>query len=258
MIVQIYEIQTPAEAEAMIEMGVNHVGSVVPDAERWKNMEVLNTIRITAQSESKSSLILLFNGVDRISLALDFYRPDIIHFCDTVFEPLDQWEATVGKMISLQATVKERFPEIAIMRSIPVPPAGKALPLPISVFARYFEPLTDYFLTDTYLTPEIGQATADQPVSGFIGITGCPCDWEMTAQLVKESTIPVIMAGGLSADNVYDAIVEVRPAGVDSCTNTNATDEQGMPIRFKKEMKKVARFVAEAKRGEETVKSEIL
>jgi len=29
MIVQIYEIQTPSEAEAMIHLGVDHIGSVI-------------------------------------------------------------------------------------------------------------------------------------------------------------------------------------------------------------------------------------
>ena len=38
-----------------------------------------------------------------------------------------------------------------------------------------------------------------------------------------------------------------RPAGVDSCTLTNATDSGGLPIRFKKNMAAVARFVTAAR-----------
>ncbi|MFO8113629.1 MAG: hypothetical protein R6T92_14080 [Desulfosalsimonadaceae bacterium] len=249
MIVQIYEIQTPAEAEAMIKIGVDHVGSVLPDGKRWKNPDILETVRTVRRSGAKSSLIPLFGNADRISSVLDYYRPDIVHFCDAVIEDPAGWEAACGRMISVQATIRERFPEIAIMRSVPVPLPGLALPVPMTVFARYFEPLTDYFLTDTYLLPDTGPGGADQPVSGFIGITGKTCDWEMAAQLVEESRIPVILAGGLSADNVFDAAVAVRPAGVDSCTNTNAVDESARPIRFKKDVQKVARFVAEAGRG---------
>ena len=248
MIVQIYEIQTPAEAGAAVVAGVDHVGSVIQDEGTWKQEVLLETVREVGRLGAKSSLIPLFNDVDRISFALDFYRPDIVHFCDAVIEDPVNWEAACGRMIALQATVRERFPQIAIMRSIPVPPPGGRLPVSMAVFARYFEPLTDYFLTDTYFTEGHGQADAKQPVSGFIGITGRACDWDAAAQLVAESRIPVVLAGGLSPDNVSDAISAVRPAGVDSCTHTNAVDENGQPVRFKKDMEKVARFVAEARR----------
>jgi len=70
----------------------------------------------------------------------------------------------------------------------------------------------------------------------------------MAADLAARSGIPVILAGGLGPDNVAEAIDAVRPAGVDSCTNTNAVDELGKPVRFRKDMNKVARFVAEARR----------
>lgn len=249
MIVQIYEIQTPDEAETMVEIGVDHVGSVILDQDSWKNREILDTVLTVGQSRAKSSLIPLFDNADRISFALDYYRPDIVHFCDAAIDDPDGWEAACGRMISVQATVRERFPEIAIMRSIPVPLPGEMLPVPMIVFARYFEPLSDYFLTDTYVTPGGVQSDAKQPVAGFIGITGKTCDWDMAAQLVKESHIPVILAGGLSPDNVSGAIAAVRPAGVDSCTNTNAVDESGSPIRFQKDNEKVARFVAETGRA---------
>ncbi len=247
MIVQIYEIQTPAEAETVVDLGVDHVGSVVPDADQWKNQAVLDAIRAVGQSPAKSSLIPLFNNADRISFALDYYRPDIVHFCDAIIDDPGEWEVVCGRMISIQATVKERFPEIAIMRSIPVPLPGESLPVSMMLFARYFEPLTDYFLTDTYFLADHGQETPKQPVSGFIGITGRTSDWDMAAQLVNNTAVPVILAGGLSPVNVSDAIVRVRPAGVDTCTNTNAVDRDGKPIRFKKDMEKVSRFVVAAK-----------
>ena len=62
----------------------------------------------------------------------------------------------------------------------------------------------------------------DQPVEGFVGITGKTCDWIAARRLVESSRIPVILAGGLSPENVYEGILAIRPAGVDSCTLTNA------------------------------------
>jgi phosphoribosylanthranilate isomerase len=112
-------------------------------------------------------MIPLFTDVDDISFALDYYRPDIVHFCDAIIEDPHQWESLCGRMISIQATIRERFPEIAIMRSVPVPPPGGILPVEMLIFARYFEPLTDYFLTDTYITAGPGMLDPRQPVSGI-------------------------------------------------------------------------------------------
>jgi phosphoribosylanthranilate isomerase len=61
--------------------------------------------------------------------------------------------------------------------------------------------------------------------------------------LAQQSSIAVILAGGISPDNVIEGISRVHPAGVDSCTGTNAVDLAGKPIRFKKDPVKVAKLV---------------
>lgn len=50
---------------------------------------------------------------------------------------------------------------------------------------------------------------------GVAGGTGVTHDWELSAQIVKSVSIPVILAGGLSPDNVRGAIEKVRPYAVD-------------------------------------------
>jgi phosphoribosylanthranilate isomerase len=108
-----------------------------------------------------------------------------------------------------------------------------------------FEPVSDYFLTDTLILPEkkTESSCGHQPVTGFVGITGKICDQNVAAELVKKSSIPVILAGGMTPDNVSEGIRLIKPAGVDSCTGTNALDKSGNPIRFKKDIEKVRRFV---------------
>jgi phosphoribosylanthranilate isomerase len=90
-------------------------------------------------------------------------------------------------------------------------------------------------------------------VNGFVGITGLTCNWTIARKLVDSANIPVILAGGLSPDNVFNGIINVKPAGVDSCTQTNACDMQGNPVRFKKDMAKVKRFVEESRRAIEVI-----
>ena len=57
MIVQIYEIQTPAEAETMIELGVDHIGSVIlkpPDSAKTALKETVAAVQSAAIELSTS------------------------------------------------------------------------------------------------------------------------------------------------------------------------------------------------------------
>ena len=244
-IVQIYEIQTPDEACAMIELGVDHIGSVITSQSDRHDPVIRDTVAVVREMGAVSSLIPLYANLDAVLDTLAYYRPNIVHFCDT----LDgNGGSSVEAALQLQAAVKSRFPDIHIMRSIPIgQTAGANSGDPLSLAAR-LEPLSDYFLTDTVVTGESGATDADQPVVGFVGITGLTCDWSVAARLVSKSRIPVILAGGISPENVADGIRQVRPFGVDSCTCTNAVDDTGLPIRFKKDLTRVKDLLSETRR----------
>lgn len=252
IIIQIYEVQTSLEAGRLIELGVDHIGSVIVSQVRWKVSSIKETIRTVQASDCRSSLILLFNHIDSVLRALDYYQPDIVHFCETLKRDGDTAE-NYADLIGLQENVKKRFPEIKIMRSIPLPRPAKENTVPSLSLARMFEPFSDYFLIDTLISCKSGDLQSQQPVNGFVGLTGQTCDWETAATLVRDSGIPVILAGGISSDNVLDGILQVRPAGVDSCTRTNALDAEGRPIRFKKDLDKVKRFVEEVRKAERLI-----
>jgi phosphoribosylanthranilate isomerase len=55
----------------------------------------------------------------------------------------------------------------------------------------------------------------------YAGATGETHDWSISRTVVERSRVPVILAGGLSAENVAAAIATVRPWGVDSFTHTD-------------------------------------
>ena len=248
MPVQLYEIQTPVEAEALIALGVDHIGSVILSASRWKDSVIRETVRLTRSAGARSSLIPLFNTPATVMEVLDYYRPDIVHFCESVCDGNGMLEIC-RKLLNLQKQVKKSFPGIAIMRSIPIAPPGFTRHVPTLELAALFEPASDYFLTDTLLIQKtLKTGPVDQPVNGFIGITGQTCDWFMARKLVDTARIPVILAGGISPDNVVEGLRQVRPGGVDSCTGTNARDSYGHPIRFKKDTARVKRLV-DAVRG---------
>ncbi|SDK09758.1 phosphoribosylanthranilate isomerase [Actinopolyspora mzabensis] len=89
----------------------------------------------------------------------------------------------------------------------------------------------DMFITDTY-----------NPATGGKGATGLTHDWEVSAELVRRSPKPLMMAGGLNPDNVAEAIRQVRPAAVDAHTGLEGPDGR-------KDVAKVRKFVSESRRA---------
>ncbi len=247
MIVQIYEIQSPQEAERCIELGVDHIGSVVLSKDAWRMPSLKEVIRLSEGTGVKNSLILLFQDIDILYRALDYYLPHYVHLCDALTDH-NGHETDMNGLIRYQSDLKERFSEVGIIRSIPTPQDGLPSHFPTLKIARALEPVSDIFLTDTWLGKE--------PVEGFIGITGKTADWELASKLILQSEIPVILAGGLSPENVYGAVVKTVPAGADSCTHTNMLDRNGKPIRFKKDFSKVEKFAEEVRRAERAIRPE--
>lgn len=47
------------------------------------------------------------------------------------------------------------------------------------------------------------------------GGTGKTFDWEVAKTIVKNNTAKLVLAGGLSPQNIHEAVVQVRPFGVD-------------------------------------------
>jgi len=241
MIIQIYEIQTPQEAERCIELGVNHVGSVILSQDEWRVPLLRETVGLSRGTYAKSSLIPLFHDRDAIYRVIDYYRPDYVHFCDSLTDD----EGNVADMegfVHFQSDLKRKFPEVGVIRSIPIPEQHAYPEFPCLQIARMLHDTSDIFLIDTWVH--------NAPEDGYIGITGKLTDREMARALVRESRLPVILAGGLSPRNVYDALMAIRPAGADSCTRTNRKEKEGNPIRFQKDFRKVKRFVEEVRRAE--------
>lgn len=58
-----------------------------------------------------------------------------------------------------------------------------------------------------------------------LGGTGDTHDWGISARFVAASRRPVMLAGGLNAGNIGQAIRAVRPYGIDLCSGVRSGDE---------------------------------
>lgn len=73
-----------------------------------------------------------------------------------------------------------------------------------------------------------------------LGGTGRTHDWRLSRAIVEAVKLPVFLAGGLNADNVAAALVQVRPYGLDICS--------GVRTDGKLHQQKLERFIANALR----------
>ncbi|MBT8373510.1 MAG: hypothetical protein KJN80_01215, partial [Deltaproteobacteria bacterium] len=119
IITQIYEVQTPDEAKQLVELGVDHIGSVIVSEDNWRVPLIKETIQRVRGTNSKSSLIPLFNKPEIIFEVLYYYRPDIVHFCDDLSNHNNVYK-NYEELLHLQKNIKKKYPEIKIMRSIPI------------------------------------------------------------------------------------------------------------------------------------------
>jgi phosphoribosylanthranilate isomerase len=125
MLTQIYEIQTPEEAEKCIQLGVDRIGSVILSASDWKKPDIREAIALSEGTGARNSLIPLFGDWDILCRVMDYYRPHFVHFCDALTDEHGH-EVDLSPFILLQEKFKNAFPDIGIMRSIPVPAWGGA------------------------------------------------------------------------------------------------------------------------------------
>ena len=70
----------------------------------------------------------------------------------------------------------------------------------------------------------------DTAVEGMRGGSGRTWDWSLAAQ--RRSKIPMLLSGGLNADNVADAIAAVRPYAVDVASGVEAEPGVKDPVKL--------------------------
>lgn len=86
----------------------------------------------------------------------------------------------------------------------------------------------------------VGAILLDAFVPNVRGGTGTTVDWNRASAAVRTIQAPVILAGGLTPENVAEAVRIVRPYGVD--VSGGVEKEPG-----KKDHERIRRFVREAK-----------
>lgn len=218
MIIQIYSMTSIADAVMTVEAGADLIGVVVAEPgvvaegiDAAAAREILAAVRPRARGVALS----LSDDRDEICAMVDAVRPDILHVVAREIEPEDC------------AWIRARIAPVRLLRAIAVR-AGETL-----AEADAHQQAADFLMLDS------GAKGLPR-----LGATGETHDWSISRTVVERSRLPVILAGGLTADNVGQAIATVRPWGVDSFTHTDVPGRRG-----KKDPARTRAFIAAALRG---------
>ena len=148
---------------------------------------------------------------------------DIVAFCRALGVRIVQLHGEVA--VDELRRLRLLDPELTIIKSLVV---GLQAEHALQASLAAASPWVDAFITDTF-----------DPATGASGATGRVHDWAVSRRLVAMSERPIILAGGLTADNVAEAITLVQPAGVDAHTGVEGADGRKSQV-------KVERFVTAA------------
>ena len=216
-IIQIAGVINLEEALMLVDQGVEYIGFPLrlKDGRKDISEEDARLIISKIKPKSKPVLITYLEKAKEISDFCKYLDVDIIQ----LHGEIELKEARNLKKLS---------PNLQIIKSLIVKENNiEELSHDINIFSQY----ADLFITDTY-----------DPQTGRTGATGKTHDWEISRKIVELSPKPVILAGGLNPNNVREAILKVKPAGVDSHTGVESPDG-------KKSLRLVREFVTEAQKG---------
>lgn len=198
-IVQIAGVHDQAEAEMLIAEGVDWIGFplCLPVHKEDLSWDEARTLVRALSAHARFVLITYLNAAN-----------SILELAEKIGVTTIQIHGEIA--LAQIKRLKEIKPDLTIIKSLVIRSGNLSL---LKDAVLQFADVVDGFITDTF-----------DPVTGASGATGKTHDWSISRTLVQMSTKPVILAGGLTAQNVTDAILTVRPCGVDAHTGVEGPD----------------------------------
>ncbi|MGE5789928.1 MAG: phosphoribosylanthranilate isomerase [Syntrophaceae bacterium] len=198
-LVQIAGVRSLEEARMLLQAGVDWLGFPLRLELHREDLPAEEVSRIIASLGIGDRAVLITYLADALAIA----RLAAVLGCRRVQLHGD---ITAGEVLRL----KEADAGLYLIKALVVRPGNLD---ELIHMAGDYGPLVDAFVTDTW-----------DPQTGARGATGKTHDWEASRRIVQSAIRPVMLAGGLTAANVGRAIMQVRPAGVDSHTGVEAPD----------------------------------
>ena len=189
-LIQVAGIIDLEEAELLINAGVDYLGfplRLPVNKEDLSEEEAAKIIK-TISPPAKGVLITYLDTAK-----------EIVEFADKLGVKVVQLHGKISKSELIKT--KELKPDLEIIKSLVI---GEYSQDELLTIINEHSNWIDAYITDTF-----------DPKTGASGATGKTHDWAISKKIIEISKKPVILAGGLNADNVREAILTVKPAGID-------------------------------------------
>jgi phosphoribosylanthranilate isomerase len=224
-IVQIAGVRSHAEAKMLLAAGVDWLGFPIKPELHCEDLPAEQVSRIISSLGIGDRAVLITyledaSEIEGLVAQLGCRRVQL------------HGDITIGETRRL----KRSAPGLYLIKALVVRPGN---PDDLAGAARGYGSHVDAFITDTW-----------DPQTGARGATGKTHDWDASRRIVETAARPVILAGGLTPENVGQAILQVHPAGVDAHTGIEGTDGRKVPARVRAFVEEARRAFAVLKRKE--------
>jgi len=168
-----------------------------------------------------SVLVIMPEDLDSAVALIRKTRPTVVQIHN------DLPDAELAKLASTVDPVK-------LIKTIAIPDgAGPEIADRVISRIHKLTGIADAILLDT--STSTTSRTGNTSTGARSGGTGKVHDWRISAEIVRRSRLPIILAGGLTPDNVSDAIRKVCPYAVDTAS--------GVETDKRRDYDKVKRFI---------------
>lgn len=209
--VKICGIRKEEDILAAVEAGADYLGFVVgvPISPRNLPVEAARRLMKNVPDPVRKVVVTMkaFDNAEMLSFLIRALSPDVIQLH--------------GDGLTIPASIRKNFPEVMFLGSLPI--RDESLPVALSM-SRVFDGIH-----------------ADSYARDFRGGTGVTHDWKKSAR-VRDliAPKPLTLAGGLTQDNVAEAVRVVRPFAVDVSTGVESSPGA-------KDHHKIVEFIRRAK-----------
>jgi phosphoribosylanthranilate isomerase len=221
-LIQIAGVIDAVEAQMLQQCGVRYLGFPLRLPVHREDL---------TEQEAAAIIKSLTPPVFGVAITYLYEATEIAAFCHALGARIVQLHGDIER--DELKRLKTLDPNLTVIKSLVI---GMCDHKTLEATLRELSPFVDAFITDTF-----------DPKTGASGATGKTHDWRVSRRLVELADRPIILAGGLTPENVKRAILEVRPAGVDS--HTGVEDSTG-----RKSREKVQKFLSEANEAFDLVK----
>jgi phosphoribosylanthranilate isomerase len=182
----------PEDARLALDLGARYLGCVlVPTSPRSASLSQASEI----SSIAAGRLVMVVRDLPPETLEdlLEALQPAVLQL---------HGEESPGEVRRLRAA----HPEVEIWKALALAPQVTE---PEAELARLRT------MARAYAAAGAAALLVDTRMAGGSGGSGQTCDWELAATLAREVELPLILAGGLKAENLAAAAAQVQPAGLD-------------------------------------------